>query len=839
MRLLCRVMVEQHYLKLGRDFTFPEYEPRYPRDPSYRLKHYRLELMINVAERSISGVASLTITPLTSGSDTLELDAVEMRIDSVEADGKALEYSYDGAKLAVKLPQKLENEITVRVKYYTKPRLGLHFVLPDEHYPNRVATIWSQGEPEYNRYWLPIYDYPNNKCTSEMVVTLPREFVVVSNGVLVSVEELGELRRWHWRLDKPHSTYLISLAAGLFSEFKERIGDVELAYYVPRGREDDVKRSFGKTGDMLRFFEEYTGVKYPFSRYSQVCVTEFIVGGMENTTATTLTEMTLHDELAHQDYSSDPLVAHELAHQWFGDLVTMRDWSHIWLNESFATYFENLYLLKDKGFDEFIYELRRDLQMYLDEYGKRYSRPIVMRVYKYPEELFDGHAYPKGGLVLHTLKNLVGEESFRRGVKLFLERFAFSNADTEDFRKAMEEASGKNLEWFFEQFIYSAGHPALKASYSWDEQSRSLRLSLKQTQGDDSPSAYNLTLDVALNLEDKTVKHTISIRERDVVLYLPCESKPWHVCIDPEFKVFKALEVDRPLEELIQALRRCEHVYCRLDAAMALGKMGGFRAVEALEEAVKHDKFWGVSATAARALGEVMGSEARDALLRCLNEVKHSKVRNAIVEALGNFKEDREVAEALKKVLGKRDESYYVRAQAAMSLGKIKLVENQETLIKALGTPSHNDVITSGALHGLAELATEEALRIVLDYTRLGKPTPVRISATVALAKFPGRKEVYNRLWELARDEYERVRLAVVQAAREMLDPKLLPMLDYMANNDLNERVKRGARETARKIREQMEKGVEYKQLREELEKIREENRRLAERVARYEVKGV
>jgi len=832
-------MVDQHYLKMGRDFIFPEYAPKYPRDVDYRLRHYRLELDVNVEERSIVGRASILVSPATGKPlEEFSLDACEMLINYVRA-GVGVSYDYDGALLRIKLDKPLESDTVIEVGYYTKPRKGLYFILPDEHYPDRPATIWTQGEPEYNRYWMPIYDYPNNKCTSELIIKIRKDFTVVSNGVLVKVDDLGEEKRWHWRMDKPHSTYLISFAAGVFTEIKEEYNGVELAYYVPKGREEDASRTFGKTKDMLKFFSEYLKTPYPFKRYSQVCVTEFIVGGMENTTATTLTDLTLHDEHAHQDFSSDPLIAHELAHQWFGDLVTMKDWSHIWLNESFATYLENLYLLHDKGFDEFIYELRRDLQQYLDEYRNRYSRPVVMRVYKYPEELFDGHAYPKGGLILHTLKNLVGEDNFREALKRFLDRFAFSNADTEDLRKVLEEVSGKNLEQFFEQFIYSSGHPALKIAYSWDEKMKMLKLSVKQTQGDDAPHVYTIPLEIVINYGDGEERRiTLNLEERESTYYIPCKEKPRHVCIDPEFKVFKTVDREMQLEELVDTLARCRYVNCRLEAAKALGRIGGFKAVEALEKAVLNDSFWGVSATAACALGEVRSDDALAALLRCVEQVKHPKVRNALAEALGNFKERKEAAEALKKILTNRNESYYVRMQTATSLGKLKLEEYRETLVNSLSEHSHNNVITAGALHGLAELGGEESLKIILDHTRLGNPNTVRIAATTALAKFPGRREVYEKLAELAVDRYDRVRYAVVNAAKEMLDPKLLPILDRMAENDLLERTRRGAREAARKIRGYMEKGVEYKALREEIEKVKEENRRIVDKLARLEVKG-
>ncbi len=823
----------QHYIRLGKDFPFPDYRPVYPRDPRFRISHYRLKLGFDLEARAVEGVADITVK---ADDGLVELDGYDLEIKNIQGPGPT-SYSYDGRVLLIKTLAGQEHEISV--SYRARPRAGLYFILPVEKYPDRISVIYSQGEPEYHRHWMPIYDYPNMKFTTELIVRVPRDFTVISNGDLVGKRDVGDAVEWHYRMDKPHSPYLISLVAGLLEGVEETAGDVKLLYYVPKGMKDLVRNSFSKTADMMNFFTVLTGVKYPFKTYTQVCVPEFIVGGMENTTAATLTDLTLHDDHAHLDFSSDPLIAHELAHQWFGDMVTCRDWSHIWLNESFATYLENLYLQRDKGDDEFFYELLNDLQSYLDEYHKRYSRPIVMRVYKYPEELFDRHAYPKGGLVLHSLKLMLGEEIFWRGIRQFLEKHAFNTADTEDLRKTLEAVSGRHLEWFFDQFIYSAGHPQLKLSYRWDERERLFKITVRQEQGEDSPETYDMPLEIIVNNDSETIPASIPLDRRETTVYLSLKAQPWHICVDPGLKLLKEVKAEIPLEELINALQRCSYVVCRVEAARALGRMGGFRAVQALENAVLTDPFWGVSATAAKALGEAGGSEARDALLRCLEKVRHPKVRRSVVDALRSFREDEKVGFSLSRVLSDPSESYYVRAAAASSLGSIRLTAYMRSLVENLKTPSHADVITVGCLQGLAELGTEEALKTIIEHTRLGNPNTVRIGATVALAKFPGRKEAYERLAELSRDSYDRVRQAVISAAREMLDHKLLPVLDEMAERDVNERVRRGAREVAGKIRDHLEKGVEYKVLKEELEKVRDENRRLVERISRLEGKGL
>ncbi|MCS6783974.1 MAG: M1 family aminopeptidase [Candidatus Caldarchaeum sp.] len=821
-------MSHQPYIKTGRDFVFPDYKPRYPRKPSFKIDHYKLFINIDPDDKRLDGEAYITFA---DGCTSASLDAVDFEM--LEISG-AVESSYDGKNIYVRLNPTIKN--TVKIVYRVWPRTGVHFIPSSKS--NGFPSIWSHGEPEYHRNWMPIYDYPNMKFTSELVVTVPKPLEVVSNGELVRKEESPDGRNvWHWLMDKPHTSYLISFVAGVFDREEEMFDGVKLEYYVPRGMKQYVKNSFSKTGDMMRFFSQYFMFPYPFKSYRQVCVPEFVVGGMENTTATTLTDLTLHDDIAHMDFSSDPLVAHELAHQWFGDLVTCRDWSHIWLNESFATYLENLYLRHDKGRDEFLYELYNDLQSYLDEYRRRYSRPVVYRVYKYPEELFDRHAYPKGGLVLHTLSNIVGEENFRKALNLFLKRHSFSNADTEDFRKALEEVSGIPLEQLFEQLVYSSGHPSIKAAYSWDADSRMLKISLKQVQGDDSPETYGLELEVRVSTSDETLVKKISLEEREVTLYLPLKERPGHVCIDPELKLLRVVEVERPLEELLKAVERCENVVCRLEMVESLAKAGGRRAVEVLERVVRQDRFWGVSYRAAKALGDIGSEDAKKALIRLEKSVHHPKIRRGIVEAMGIFEKDKEVFDVLVKVIENASESYYVRQSACISLGRLKLVEALPVLTEASKTSSHAHVIHSGAVQGLAETGFDEAFKFVVERVNQEYPTPVRVAATVSLAKFPGKKEVYEILEKLSEDDSERVRHAVVAAARELLDPRLLQILDKMAEKDLNERVRRTAREVVKRIRDNLERGVEYKALREEVEKMKEENRRILDKIYRIEGK--
>ena len=770
---------------------------------------------------------------------TIELDAVDMDIKEVQVDGERMKYSYDGEKLTIIKDEGFESQSTyiVTVNYSTKPKKGLHFILPNEAHPDRLPQVWSQGEAEDTRYWIPIYDYPNNKTTWEVIIYAPRDFTVLSNGELVENRVEGDYSVWHWKMDTPQSTYLIALAAGIFDVKEDEYEGIPLYYYVPKGMGVHIGRTFSRTPDILKFFSEYTSVKYPYKRYTQVCVHEFIAGGMENTTLTILTDWTLHDELAHLDFESEPLIAHEAAHQWFGDLVTTKDWGNLWLNESFATYMENLYIRHWKGEEEFVYSMYSDLKMYLMEYSMRYARPIVTRVYKYPDEVFDAHSYPKGGLVLHTLNNLVGEENFRKALNLYLERYKYSNADTEDLRKIFEEVTGIDLEWFFDQYVYNAGHPVLKISKQWDPKEKMLKIKINQTQRDDSLDTYQLKLEVLTIIGEKTISKTVDIKNKSETIYIPAEENPDLVLIDPHFKTFAVIDLEYPQEDLIKTIKQSKYIYPALQALEKITKHKSSRVVEALREVLlDRDRFWGVRAKSAEALGGIGTSEAEDALLEAIDRVSHKKVRKAIAEALGNFK-DAKIIDALKKVLEDKEESYYVRQAAAISLGKTKNPEVFNILLKEINTPSHNYVITRGVLRGLAELGTDEALEILIKYAEKTNPTLVRIEAISALGKFPNNKKAYEVIKQSAKDEYVRIRSAALRAMRETLDPEFLTVLNQIMETDIYGSMKRAARDTINKIQKHMEKGTEYKKLREEIDKIKEENRKVLERIEKLEKK--
>ncbi len=820
-------------------FALPGDESHWPRDRACDLLHLKLELALDVDNKRLSGVATHTLAPINDGLTSLELDAAELQIKSVKfPEGAPLNYSYEDSKLRIELgaPHKAGESVTIQVEYECAPRRGLYFNAPDEAYPDRPRQVWTQGEDEDSRYWFPCYDFPNERFTSEIIVTVPRDWTTISNGKLVSVKEEGQVKVCHWSQDVPHPTYLMSLVAGEYTEIRDEWNGVPILYYSPPGREEDTRRSFGKTPRMMEFFAEKIGVPYPWAKYSQVTVADFIFGGMENTSATTMTDYLLHDERAHQDYSTDSIVAHELAHQWWGDLLTCRDWSHGWLNEGFATYFDLLFKEYDLGASEFRYAVYQDARSYLQEDSGHYRRPIVNNVYNQPVDLFDRHLYEKGALVLHMLRFVLGDELFWKAMHHYCVKHQGKSVTTEDLQRAIEEATGKNVDWFFHQWVYRAGHPSFKVAYSWAEDTRTARLAVSQTQdADELTPIFRMPVQVAFATSEGRQTLRIDVSQKEQSFYFLLKEKPGMVQFDPGYWCLKTLDFTRPKEMLLYQLKHDEDVIGRIQAAQDLAKLDAPDCVEALKEAVLGDAFWGVQVEAARALGAVKSESAMNALVECAG-VAHPRPRRAVCAALGEFKEEA----ALKALLPllERDESYFVESEAARAIARTKQPEAFDVVSRALGQPSFNSVLTAQALDGLGELKDERAIPLAREWAAYGKPARAREAALACLGKLgEGKSDVVELLTGYVDDPWLRARGSAIGALQEIKDDKAIPALSRRITQDLDGRVVRRCREAIAAIRQGKDRSADVRKLREDLEKLQEENRKLTDRLGKLEAR--
>ena len=567
--------------------------------------HIKLEITIDPKAKTIGGTATHTVAAINDGVRSVSFDAVEMRITKVSVGGKPAKFDYSDPVLRIDLPRlKAGAQTDIAISYSAKPRRGLWFTAPDKDYPKKPLQAWSQGQDEDSRHWYPCLDFPNHQQTTEVIVTVPAKMISIGNGELKSVKTKANGQKvYHWYCATPHVTYLLSQCVGDFAEIEHDWKGVKLQYYGPKGRNADLERTLQRTPAMLEALSEATGLKYPYSRYAQTFVADFIFGGMENITATTLTDTSLLDKRASLDDDADGLLAHELAHQWFGDLLTCREWSHAWLNEGFATYFEALFTEAAKGIDEFRYELYQNTQIYMSEDSDHYRRPIVHNVYNEPIDLFDRHLYEKGSLVLHMIRTVLGDDLWRKAIHHYVDKHKGTNVTTPDLQRAIERATGRNIDWLFDAYVFKGGHPAFKLAFEWDDATKQAKLNVAQTQDEKDSSVFRLPVVVDFTVEGKVHAHKVEINEKVHNFIFSLPGKPQMVRFDPGHNFVKTVEFKRDKDLLLYQLKNDDDVVGRIDAAKELAKLGTQEAVDGLKNAVQKDKFWGVQNEAARALG--------------------------------------------------------------------------------------------------------------------------------------------------------------------------------------------------------------------------------------------
>ncbi len=827
----------EHAASAGRPFALSTSTRHFERDRPFAIDHLALDVTLDVPARRIDAEAVLDVRRIDPAAVELELDAVGFDVRDVRIDAAPVAWRYDGRTLTLPIDPRLERA-RVSVRYGATPRRGLYFIEPDDHYPNKPRQVWSQCQEEDARYWFPCHDSPHVKMTTEVVAHVPNGWYALSNGALVSSDkpDAGPFT-YAWRMDEPHASYLVTLVAGEFAELEASVElsgrRVPLTYFVPKGREADGWRTFGRTPEMIKHFSEVTGVAYPYNKYAQVVVADFIFGGMENTTATTMYEHILLDTRAAIDVTSDDLVAHELAHQWFGDYVTCRAWYEGWLNEGFATFFEHVWRERLLGRDEYDFGVKADLEAYVAEAHGRYRRPIVCQDYDAPLDLFDRHLYEKGGLVLHALRAEVGDALFWRGVRVYLERHARGLVETRDLQRALEEVSGRSLGRLFEQWLYKPGHPEMDVEIVWDK--GILSVSTKQTQSatDGVPACFELPLDLDVgDHEGKVARRSVRITDKQQSFALPAPSRPAFVVVDPALRIVGELRPKLPGDMLRAQLVKAPTARGRWLAAQALAKSDDPTTIEALSAVLSSEQaFWGTRAECAASLGKIRARECFEALDKA-RRVEHPKVRRAVIEALGNFRTV-EALEAIKPS-ALRDDSYLVESEAARALGRTRQATAFDVLVDLLDRPSWFDVVRAGAIDGLAALRDDRAVPHLSAGVRYGHPARVRRASALALPKLASDRKARETLELLLDDPDPMLRIDAVRALGELGDAKARPALRDRLEKDNDARVRRRIREVLRDLAEP-KRAIEP--LREELEKLQGEHGELKARMAKLEAR--
>lgn len=853
--------------KKHKSFETAGARPHYNPDRPGQVEHIFLDLALDIPAQSFSGTCQIRLNPVRSGVETLVLDAVDLQIEGVKVGRTKQLFDYDGEQLQIHLkqPTTVGKVFTVAIAYTVhQPQRGLYFVQPDEHYPDKPTQVWTQGEDEDSRFWFPCFDYPGQLATSEIRVRVPKAFMAISNGELIETEVDGKQKIYHWLQRQVHPTYLMTLAVGEFAEIIDDWQGKPVTYYVEKGREDQAQLTMGKTPQMIEFFSEYYGYPYAYPKYAQVCVDDFIFGGMENTSTTLLTDRCLLDERAALDNrSAESLVAHELAHQWFGDLVVIKHWSHAWIKEGMASYSEVMWTNHEYGAEDAAYYRLNEARNYFNEDSNRYRRPVVTHVYREAIELYDRHLYEKGACIYHMIRAELGDELFWRAIHTFVQDNAHKTVETIDLLRAIEKATGRNLLFLFDQYVYRGGHPEYKLGYSWDADHKMAKVTVTQAQVDpkDKNSAkelFDLNLPIAFGFDRgkqpiEFQAFTVRVHEQEQSFYFGLPEKPLLISFDQGNHYLKQVTLEYPVPELKAQLKQDPDPLSRIYAAQALAKKGGLEVIKSLGEALTTDGFWGMRVEVAKQLAQIKLDQVLTALKPGLKD-KDARVRRAVVEAMATFKTD-ESYKAIKPLAEKGDPSYYVEASALRAVGaiasstlttkpkKTKVIKLFKSVLK--DRAGWNEVVRSGAIGALSQMKTSTAaLDLILTYTEAGTPQPLRLAAIRALGSISTGQppeqlqRILDRLSVLVGESFFLTQVSVSASLGQMETPKAIALLKTLANQTPDGRVRRMAEESVKRVQARVKSNQALSTLQEEVQQLQQANQELKSRLADLEAKS-
>ncbi|MGY8918516.1 MAG: M1 family metallopeptidase, partial [Flavobacteriales bacterium] len=567
------------------------------------LIHTDLAVSFDWEKQHVLGKASLTVKPYFHSTNQLLLDAKGFDIHSIRMNGKSLIYDYDSLCLIIQLDREYnrDEEYVINIDYTAKPNeldiqgssaisdaKGLYFINPTG-IEDKPQQIWTQGETEASSCWFPTIDRPNERMTQNIAITVKDEFITLSNGLLVKSHKNEDGSRTDfWEQKLPHVPYLAMLAVGDFNITTDRWKDINVDYYLEDDYHQYAKSVFGRTPQMIAHFSEVLGVEYPWEKYAQIVVRDFVSGAMENTTAVIHGEFVQMTDRELLDDHQDDIIAHELFHHWFGDLVTCESWANLPLNESFATYGE--YIWREKGFG------RMQADMHLDADLKNYlresqSKKVDMIRFDYidKEDMFDSHSYAKGGRILHMLRHYLGEDAFYNGLKKYLNDNAYNSVEIHQLRIAMEAVSGEDLNWFFNQWFLASGHPILRIDYDYANNKKKQIVNIEQIQDQSNTNIYRLPFAIDVYVDGKAERHIKEMTKKKQQFVFDVSKRPSNVIVDAEHmllaEIFDRKSDDSWLEQM--------HSPLYMDSKIALENISDKNGYRAVIHAL-NSKFWGI-----------------------------------------------------------------------------------------------------------------------------------------------------------------------------------------------------------------------------------------------------
>ena len=693
------------------------------------LVHTKVDVKFDYAQATMQGKVWITLTPHFYPTDSLQLDAKGMDLKQVSLvkNGKnqTLKYKYDGMVLDIQLDKtyKRNEKYTVYIDYVAKPNeykgkgsvaitdaKGLYFINPTGEDPETPVQIWTQGETEATSVWVPTIDKPNQKTTQETIMTVPAKYVTLSNGKLVSQKKNSDgTRTDHWKMDLPHTPYLFFMGVGDFAVVKDSYKGKEVSYYVEKEYAPVARKIFGLTPEMMQFFSRITGVDYPWVKYSQMTARDYVSGAMENTTAT------LHSDVAQQDArqltdqnSWEDVISHELFHQWFGDYVTTESWSNLTLNESFANYSEYLWREYKYGKDAADDHGFSDMQGYMGSRSE--SKDLVRFNYGDKEEMFDAVSYNKGGRILHMLRNFVGDSAFFKSLNTYLTRYKFQAAEAHQLRLTFEEVTGKDLNWFFNQWYFGAGHPKLNINYDYDNSKKEVRMIVQQTQGG---NVFQLPVAVDVWNGNTPKRYNIRVENETDTFYFPSSSKPQLVNFDAEKVLLATKKENKTMEEYLFQYKNGKKFLARREAIdSALENLDNPAAIQILELAVR-DAYPGIrsySIVRLNVTNENIRNRFEGILYDIAQNEKHRLTRAAAIGKLGAYQNAKYAPLFLSAA---KDSSYSVAGNALEALLKVDTAAAMKEIRRIASLPAKGKLanVIKTAMSATDKTVSEKMIR--------------------------------------------------------------------------------------------------------------------------------
>ena len=752
----------------------------------YRFEDQIIRISFDFSKGMIFAQTTSVIYAKNNGLTEVPFDSVGLRYKSVRVNGQPAKFRVTREKLLVELdhPAMVSDKLSIVATYEGHPVRGVYFIRPDSAYPRMQPEIWSQGESEDNRRWFPTWDEPNEKSPSEIIATVPRGWTVIANGSLINTTLTATSSTFDWREVHPHSTYLTAFSAGPYIQVRDSLGALAVNYYVSKADAPYARLCFGRTPAMIAFFQRKISIPFPWEKYAQTTVERFTAGGMENASATTQTEFAIHPPAYDRVQPCDGLVSHELSHQWWGDDVTTPDWANIWINEGFATYFEELWAQHHFGDDRFTYERYHDQQAYFRE-TQRYWRPIVDYKYAQAGDSFDASGYPRPGEVLHMLRYTLGENAFWAALHAYLSSYQYGVADTRQFESAIEKSSGKNLRWFFNQWFYQASYPHYIVRQHYDERAQTLTLDVRQRNH--NGALFRMPVKVAVTFGPTTRIVTAQVPARhQTITVRGVTAAPVMVLFDANNNILRKLDFAKPVSALAYQATHAPSVADRLwaiDKLSTVPKPNRAAAGAAVREAVLHDEFYGVRADALDAAGSLDDAQT----VRLALHDSDPRVQIAAGNEVQNLDHPNnlELIADLRSLAHGKDA--LVAGAAYNGLGATRAPGVQTEIIAALRRHAFREVIARGALAGLGHIGDRSVVRLIESRAKYGVDESERPDAIVALGaigkKHPGA--VLPFLENLAvHDPYFRARRAAVTALGKIGSGNALPALHSVRARD-------------------------------------------------------